>query len=46
VLWPLRVSVSGQAASPDPLDIMDVLGKEESMRRIETAIQKLKSAPR
>lgn len=42
VLWPLRVALSGQAASPDPLDIMEVLGKEESLQRIQGAIQKLK----
>ncbi|HVM76553.1 MAG TPA: glutamate--tRNA ligase [Candidatus Paceibacterota bacterium] len=44
VLWPLRVALSGQKASPDPLDIMDVLGKKESLRRIDLAIQKLKSS--
>ena len=44
VLWPLRVALSGQAASPDPLDIMQVLGKKESLRRIETAIAKLSTA--
>lgn len=41
VLWPLRVSLSGQQSSPDPLEIMEVLGKEESVRRIELAIKKL-----
>ncbi len=40
VLWPLRVALSGQASSPDPIDIMAVLGKEESLRRIEVAINK------
>ena len=44
VLWPLRVALSGQSASPDPLDIMDVLGKTESLRRIEVAIKKLATA--
>jgi glutamyl-tRNA synthetase len=41
VLWPLRVALSGQAASPDPLEIMAVLGKTESLRRIDLAIQKI-----
>lgn len=41
VLWPLRVALSGQRASPDPLDIMDALGKDESVKRIEYAIQEL-----
>ena len=40
VLWPLRVALSGQATSPDPVEIMEVVGKEESLRRIEIAIQK------
>jgi nondiscriminating glutamyl-tRNA synthetase len=40
VLWPLRVALSGQAASPDPIEIMGVLGKEESLRRIDAAIEK------
>ena len=38
VLWPLRVALSGQATSPDPVDIMGVLGKEESLRRIDLAV--------
>ena len=29
-LWPLRVALSGLRASPDPIEIMEVLGKEES----------------
>ncbi len=40
-LWPLRVALSGQKASPDPIEIMEVLGKEESMKRIGTALAKL-----
>jgi nondiscriminating glutamyl-tRNA synthetase len=41
VLWPLRVALSGQQSSPDPIEIMTVLGKDESMARVETAIKKL-----
>lgn len=41
VLWPLRVAVSGQAASPDPLQIVEILGAEETERRIKIAINKL-----
>lgn len=41
VLWPLRVALSGQAASPDPIEIMSVLGREESLRRIDAAIKKV-----
>lgn len=40
IFWPLRVALSGQAASPDPLEIMEVIGKEESLRRITVAISK------
>ena len=40
ILWPLRVALSGQSSSPDPVEIMEVVGKEESLRRIETAIKK------
>jgi nondiscriminating glutamyl-tRNA synthetase len=43
VLWPLRVALSGLRASPDPLDIMTVLGKDETLKRIDAAILKLKS---
>jgi glutamyl-tRNA synthetase len=42
VLWPLRVALSGLGASPDPVEIMEVLGKEESLKRIGGAIAKLK----
>jgi glutamyl-tRNA synthetase len=41
VLWPLRVAVSGLRSSPDPIEIMDVIGKHESLARIQTAIEKL-----
>jgi glutamyl-tRNA synthetase len=41
VLWPLRVALSGQDASPGPADIIAVLGLEESIRRIQVAIAKL-----
>jgi glutamyl-tRNA synthetase len=43
VLWPLRVAVSGQANSPDPIEIMSVIGKDESVRRIDAAISKATS---
>ncbi|MFA5318106.1 MAG: glutamate--tRNA ligase [Patescibacteria group bacterium] len=41
VLWPLRVALSGQKNSPSPFEIMDVLRKEESIKRIEGALKKL-----
>ena len=39
VLWPLRVSLSGKDKSPDPFSLLSILGKEESLKRIQKAIQ-------
>lgn len=41
VLWPLRVALSGKDASPGPFEIMDVLGKEETIKRVTNALQAL-----
>ena len=41
LLWPLRVSLSGQKASPGPFEIAEVLGKEKTLKRIEEGIKKL-----
>ncbi|PIU99126.1 glutamate--tRNA ligase [Candidatus Wolfebacteria bacterium CG03_land_8_20_14_0_80_36_15] len=41
LLWPLRVALSGREGSPGPFEIMDVLGKEESLQRLKVAIKKL-----
>ncbi len=41
VLWPLRVALSGEEASPGPVEILYVLGKEESIKRVEAALEKL-----
>ncbi|MBI4598743.1 glutamate--tRNA ligase [Candidatus Uhrbacteria bacterium] len=38
VLWPLRVALSGLAASPSPFELLWVLGREEAVRRLETAL--------
>ena len=43
VLWPMRVALSGQAQSAGPFDLLWVLGKEEGLTRIHTAITKLAS---
>ncbi len=42
VLWPLRVALTGQEKSPDPFMSAFILGKVESLARIEKAIGKLK----
>ncbi|MFA6393272.1 MAG: glutamate--tRNA ligase [Patescibacteria group bacterium] len=39
-LWPLRVALTGLKASPPPFDIAEVLGKEESIKRVKQAINK------
>lgn len=36
-LWPMRVALSGSQASPGPFEIADVLGKNESISRINYA---------
>jgi glutamyl-tRNA synthetase len=41
MLWPLRAALSGQETSPGPFEIMDALGKKETLRRIAVAIRKL-----
>jgi len=41
VLWPLRVALSGQENSPGPFEIAEVLGKNEVLARVNSAINKL-----
>ncbi len=42
VLWPLRTAVSGKQSTPGGAwEIMDIIGKEESIRRINIGIDKL-----
>ena len=44
-LWPVRTAVSGKQMTPGgAFEIMDILGKEESLRRIEIGIHKLERA--
>lgn len=38
IFWPLRFALSGLEKSPSPAEILWVLGKEESLKRIEKAI--------
>ncbi|MDD5031873.1 MAG: glutamate--tRNA ligase [Patescibacteria group bacterium] len=40
-LWPMRVALTGRQASPSPFDVAEVLGKEESLKRIKFAISSL-----
>lgn len=42
VLWPLRTAVSGKQSTPGgAFEILEILGKEESLRRIRVGIRKL-----
>ncbi len=44
-LWPLRTAVSGKQMTPGgAYEIMNILGKEESLRRIRIGIDKLSAA--
>lgn len=44
-LWPLRTAVSGKQSTPGgAYEIMNILGKEESIRRIKIGIEKLSNA--
>ena len=41
-LWPLRTAVSGKQMTPGgATELMEILGKEESLRRIKIGIEKL-----
>jgi len=37
-LWPMRVALSGQEKSPGPFDIAEVIGKSETLLKIQKAI--------
>ena len=42
VMWPIRIALSGKQMTPaGATEIMDVLGKDESIRRLEAGIAKL-----
>ena len=42
ILWPLRVAVSGKQFTPGGgAEIAELLGKEETLRRVRTGIEKL-----
>ncbi len=43
VMWPVRIAISGKAMTPGgAIEILEILGKEESLDRIEKAINLLK----
>ncbi|AKN29757.1 glutamyl-tRNA synthetase [Clostridium carboxidivorans P7] len=45
VLWPVRTAVSGKKSTPGgAYEIAEIIGKEETLRRIQVGIEKLKAA--
>lgn len=45
VMWPVRTAVSGKQNTPGgATEIMDIIGKEESLKRIKIAVDKLAAA--
>ena len=44
-LWPIRTAVSGKQSTPGgAFEIMEIIGKEESLKRIETGLAMLEKA--
>ncbi len=42
IMWPIRIALSGKQMTPaGATEIMEVLGKEESLKRLEAGIHKL-----
>jgi glutamyl-tRNA synthetase len=42
VMWPVRISAAGQTVTPGgAIEILDILGREESLRRMELGLAKL-----
>ena len=41
LLWPLRAALTGQQKSPSPFEAAWVLGKNETLKRIKDALEKI-----
>jgi len=37
ILWPLRVALTGEKASPGPFEVAEILGKEKTLKRLKEA---------
>jgi len=45
MLWPIRTALSGWEVTPGgAIEIADILGKEETLRRIRVGIERLEKA--
>jgi glutamyl-tRNA synthetase len=40
-LWPMRVALTGRKQSPGPFEVSAILGKKETLNRMNNAIEKL-----
>ena len=40
-LWPMRVALTGEKASPPPFEMAEALGKIETLEKIKKAIEKI-----
>jgi glutamyl-tRNA synthetase len=40
LLWPLRVALTGEKKSPPPFEVAWVIGKDESLKRLDFALNK------
>lgn len=43
VLWPMRVALTGKEKSPDPFIVAFIIGKEDSLLRLDRAYDKIKA---
>ena len=42
VMWPVRIAAAGKTVTPGgAVEILDILGREEALRRLETGLEKL-----
>ena len=39
VLWPMRVALTGKEKSPDPFTVAEILGKAETINRLNIALK-------
>lgn len=44
VLWPMRYALSGREKSPDPFELAELLGEEETKERLESALKRIENA--
>lgn len=45
IMWPIRTALSGKQTTPaGATEILEILGKEESLKRLQAAVEKLQAA--